>query len=95
MKGQWTLEQIPLGRFMAPAAVVDISSRSKDDKDANLEVEDLIGWEKKTNKSLDGTVVLVNSGWGDKWGNERDFLGSDTPMDTSTLHFPGNILSNV
>ena len=89
VEGQWTLDDIPLTSFMAPAAVVDISSRSQIDKDTNLEVKDLTDWEYKTNKSLNGTIVLVNSGWGEKWNNENEFLGSDTPMNTSTLHFPG------
>lgn len=88
VKGQWNLEQIPLNYFIAPGAVVDISQRARIDRDANLEVHDLINWENLTKQSLNRTIVLVNSGWSKKWSNKEEFLGTDTD-DVSQLHFPG------
>lgn len=90
VRGQWTLEDIPLYRFFAPAAVVDISERASEDRDTNLELQDLIEWERKTNRSLDGTVVLVNTGWGKKYPNKKEFLGTDTDDETK-IHCPGTM----
>lgn len=94
VKGQWTLEDIPISRFVAPAAVVDIRYKTSQDRDANLEVDDLIAWERRTNKTLDGTIVLVNTGWSKKWCNKKAFLGTETD-NVEEIHFPGNFQNNM
>jgi len=83
-----SVDKIPLHNFIAPAAVIDITAKAKLHADAEVTVKDLIRWETLTDQSLNGTIVLMNSGWGRKWGNQADFFGA--PADNpAQLHSPG------
>lgn len=86
--GGLNIDEISLSSFIAPAAVINIEAKTVEDTDALMEVEDLEYWERVTGQSLNGTIVLVNSGWGKKWHNRTAFLGT-TEEDAKKLHFPG------
>ncbi|KAF8777850.1 isatin hydrolase-like [Argiope bruennichi] len=87
-KGGLTIDQIPVHRFIAPAAVIDITAKAQLDRDAEATVEDLLHWESITGQTLNETIVLLKTGWGKKWNNRTDFFG--TPENDATkLHFPG------
>ncbi|XP_055946072.1 isatin hydrolase-like [Argiope bruennichi] len=82
------VDQIPINHFFAPAAVIDITEKAELDPDAEVTVEDLLNWECLTEQSLNGTIVLLKSGWGKRWNDEIAFLGtSDGHLSNS--HFPG------
>jgi kynurenine formamidase len=34
-------------------------------------------------------IVIVRTGWGDRWPDRLAYMGTDTPGDTVNLHFPG------
>ncbi|XP_054722146.1 isatin hydrolase-like [Uloborus diversus] len=87
-KGGRTVDQLEFTELILPAAVVDITERAKTDSDAGLTVQDLLDWESKTGKSLNGTIVLLRSGWSKLWSNRTAFLGS-AGDDTLLFHWPG------
>ncbi|GFR20882.1 DUF4817 domain-containing protein [Trichonephila clavata] len=87
-KGRWSVDQIPISHLIAPAAVVDITKKAEEDRDALVQVEDFENWEIVTGQSLDGTIVLIRSGWGKRWNDREAFTGT-TGNDTTKLHFPG------
>jgi kynurenine formamidase len=35
-----------------------------------------------------GAIVLLRTGWGERWPDRKAYLGDDTPNDASNLHFP-------
>lgn len=86
--GGLNIDQISLSKLISPAAVISIEDRAAEDREALVTVEDLENWERVTGHSLNGTVVLFNSGWGKKWHNRADFLGTEE-NDASKLRFPG------
>ncbi|CAL1268754.1 unnamed protein product [Larinioides sclopetarius] len=87
-RGGLTVDQIPVHRLIAAAAVIDITAKAQLDRDAEATVEDLLHWESITGQTLDETVILLKTGWGKKWNNRTDFFG--TPENDATkLHFPG------
>jgi len=88
-KGGRTIEEIPISKFIAPAAVIDITHRANLDPSAEVTVDDLINWEATTGQSLNGTIVLMRSGWGLKWNNRTAFYGTPIRDDPSKLKFPG------
>ena len=88
-EGRWTADEIPLGRLMGDAVVVDISERTARDPDALLEPRDLATFESRHGRIPDEAVVLVRTGWERFWGDRARYLGSTTPGDASNLHFPG------
>lgn len=89
VKGGLNIDDIPVSKFIAPAAVINIVARAEEDSRAMVNIEDLQQWEATTEQSLNGTIVLVNSGWGKKWNDRAAYLGTTDEEDLSTLSFPG------
>lgn len=88
-EGGITTAEIPLERLFAPGVVIDISDRAAADQDARLEPTDLAAWETRYGALPAEAVVLVQSGWSERWPDWERYYGSDTPRDVATLHFPG------
>jgi kynurenine formamidase len=84
-----SVDQIPLERLIGPAVVIDVRSHCKANADYELTVDDLLEWESRHGRIPGGALVLMWSGWGQRWPDARRYLGSETPDDARTLHFPG------
>jgi kynurenine formamidase len=88
-KGRNAVDEIPIQRLVGPAVVVDVTQAVARDRDYRLTVGDLKAWEARHGRIPDGAIVLMYSGWGRHWPDKVRYLGSDTPGDPKTLHFPG------
>ena len=88
-EGRWTADQIPLDRLIGPAVVVDIAAKTARDADALLTRGDVEAAERASGRIPDGAVVLVRTGWSQRWPDKKRYLGTDAPGDTAHLHFPG------
>jgi kynurenine formamidase len=88
-EGRQTVDEIPVQRLVGPAVVVDMTQAAARDRDYRLTVDDLKAWEARHGRIPDGAIVLMYSGWGRHWPDRARYLGSDTPNDPKTLHFPG------
>lgn len=88
-KGQNTLDQIPLYRLVGPAVVVDVRDAVAKDRDYRLSPGDLKTWESRHGRIPIGAIVVMYSGWGRYWPDKVKYLGSETPNDPESLHFPG------
>lgn len=88
-EGRQSVDEIPVRKFVAPAVVVDVRSAVEKDRDYRLTVADLKAWESKHGTIPPGAVVLMHTGWGRWWPDKSRYLGSETPSDPGTLHFPG------
>jgi len=88
-EGHWTADQIPLDRLVGPAVVVDITAKAARDADALLTRADVEAAERVSSRIPDGAVVLVRTGWSQRWPDKKRYLGTDAPGDTAHLHFPG------
>jgi kynurenine formamidase len=88
-EGRRTADQIPLADLIGPAAVVDVSDRAG--PDYQVSAEDLQGWEAAHGPLPDGSVLLLRTGWGDRWDDRTAYLGTDLtgPAAVPELHFPG------
>ncbi len=81
-------DQIPLDRLMGPAIVIDISTRATGNPDYRLTRDDVLDFERKHGRIEPGTIVLLRTGWSERWPDRKRYLGDDTPGDASKLHFP-------
>lgn len=86
-----TADQVPLWRLIGPAAVVDVRAAASADPDYLVGVADLEGWETEHGVIADGSILLLHSGWGERWPDRARYLGTDRAgADATTdLHFPG------
>lgn len=88
-EGREAADEIPLRRLIGPAAVIDVSARAH--PDYLVSVADLAGWEDAHGPIPDGAIVLVRTGWGDRYTDRTAYLGTDAtgPAAVAQLHFPG------
>ncbi len=84
-----TTEKIPLTKLVGPAVVIDVSRHVQDDPDYRLAIRDITTWEEAYGRIPDGAIVLMYTGWGTYWPDAVRYLGSKTPDDATSLHFPG------
>jgi len=87
-EGHQTAEEIPLERLMGPAVVVDVAEQAAADPDYRLTAEDVAAWEAAHGPVPEGALVLLRTGWGERWPDRLRYFGDDTPGDASNLHFP-------
>lgn len=88
-EGRLTADRIPLSGLMGPAAVVDVSDRAH--PDYLVTTEDLEGWEATHGLLPDGGILLLRTGWAERWSDRTAYLGTDRvgPDAVPELHFPG------
>ena len=86
-KGQ-TVDQVPLARLMGAAVVIDITTQVASDPDYRLTADDVAAFESEHGTIPPAAIVLLRTGWSDRWPDVKAYLGDDTPGDASNLHFP-------
>ena len=88
-EGRLAVDEIPLQKLIAPAVVGDVRPSVAENRDYRLSRKDLERWESRHGPIQQGAVVLMLTGWGQGWPDKSHYLGSSTPSDPKTLHFPG------
>lgn len=83
-----TVDQVPVTQLMGPVVVIDVRVQSAADPDYRLTQEDLAAFEAEHGTIESGTILLLRTGWSDRWPDTKAYLGDDTPGDASNLHFP-------
>ena len=88
-EGRHTADQVPLSSLIAPASVVDVSAKAT--PDYQLSAADLQAWEAEHGRIPDGSVLLVRTGWAERWNDRTAYLGTSAtgPAAVPELHFPG------
>ena len=86
-----TVDQIELGRLVGEAVVVDVSAKCAADPDYQISVADLRSWEEQHGRQLVDVIVLLRTGWSERWPDRKSYLGTDSrgPEAVAELHFPG------
>ena len=87
-RGAWDAASIPLERLIGPAIVIDVSGKAARNPDYRLSAEDVRAWETEHGRVPEGAIVLLRTGWSERWPDREAYLGDDTPGDASDLHFP-------
>ena len=88
-EGRLAVDEIPLQKLIAPAIVIDVRTLVEENHDYRLAPRDIEMWEARNGTIPQGAVVLMLTGWGRGWPDKFRYLGSQTPSDPKTLHFPG------
>jgi kynurenine formamidase len=90
-QGKMTVDQLPLDRLIGPAVKLDVSAKAAVNRDYLVTVGDITAWEAKNGRIPDGTIVLLETGFGKFWPDKKKYLGTDQRGDAAAkdLHFPG------
>lgn len=86
IEGGRSAEMIPAAELVVPAVVIDIREQGAQDADYRLSVDDVAAWEAENGEIPAGSVVILLTGWQDKWADPAAFIGEDAD---GVLHWPG------
>ena len=80
--------------LVVPAVVIDLRQKALGDPDYVCSRRDLLEWEDRHGRIPSGSVVLANTGWGERWNNPPEYLGEYLGQNGGqeagpSLHFPG------
>ncbi|MCO5314659.1 MAG: cyclase family protein [Solirubrobacterales bacterium] len=68
------------------AVVIDVRKQAAANPDYALTKQDLEAWEEENGEVPEGSVVLLDTGWSEKWDDPKAFFGFDAK---GNMHFPG------
>jgi kynurenine formamidase len=90
-EGRRSAAEIPLEDLMGPAVVIDVGPAAAADPDHLASVADLAAWEADHGPIPAGSMVLLMTGWGARWGDPERYLGTARrgPEAVAELSFPG------
>ena len=88
-EGLRTTDQIPLSELIGPAVVIDVTPQVT--PDYLVSVDDFTTWEVANGAIPDGAILLIRTGWADRWNDRTAYLGTDLTGEAAVaaLHFPG------
>jgi kynurenine formamidase len=84
--GKTTVDQIPAKQFFGPAVVLDVREEGAKDADYQGPVSSVEAWEKKHGRILEGSIVLLRTGWASRWPDAEKYRNQDA---RGKMHFPG------
>jgi kynurenine formamidase len=89
--GRQAVDQIPLDRLIASAAIVDVSESAERDADYQVSVDDLQRSEREHGHISPDTILLIRTGFSRRWPDAARYLGTAErgPDAVAKLHFPG------
>ena len=90
-RGHQPVDQIPLGRLIGDAVVIDVTDASTRNADYQISVDDLTGWEREHGSIQEGAIVLLRTGFSSRWPDAARYLGTARRGEEAAaqLHFPG------
>jgi kynurenine formamidase len=90
-EGRRSASEIPLEDLIGEAVVVDVSDAAGADRDLAVGDDALEAWEASRGPIPEGAIVLLKTGWGDRWPDPARYLGTAArgPEAVADLHFPG------
>ena len=81
-----TVDQFDAQDLVKPAVVIDIREQCTTNPDYAATVQDLLDWEAIHGEVAVGSLVLLQTGWAERWTDPEAYLGADA---AGGLHFPG------
>ncbi len=88
-EGQLSTDRVPVEAGIGPLTRIDVRGAADRDPDYRLSARDIVAWEKRYGRIPRGAIVVMYSGWGERWPDAARYLGTDRAGDTENLHFPG------
>lgn len=84
--GQPSVDQLEAGDLFGPIALIDVAEQCETNADYQLSRDDLLAWETAHGPLPAGAVVLMYTGWSQKWSDFDAYKNQD---EEGRMHFPG------
>lgn len=81
-----SIDRYPPQSLVAPAIAIDIRDKSLANPDYTLTIDDVLNWEQQHRFIKPGNIIILHTGWQEKWSDNRAFLNQS---ERGTCHFPG------
>lgn len=90
-EGGQSTEQIPLGRLIGAAVVIDVSAQAAGNRDYLVNIADIKAWEQENGSLQDDVILLINTDSAKLWPDAAAYMGTAERGDgaVAKLHFPG------
>jgi kynurenine formamidase len=90
-EGGDTADAVPLARLVAPAVRVDVREACARNRDHAVTLADLAAFESAHGAIPAGAIVLLDTGFAERWPDRERYLGTPDrgAAATARLHFPG------
>jgi len=90
-EGRHTSDQIEPERLVGEAAVIDVREKCAGNPVYEVTADDFVAWEAAHGRQLEDVIVLVRTGWSNRWGDRAAYLGTAVkgPEAVPLLRFPG------
>ncbi|MFM8579786.1 MAG: cyclase family protein [Planctomycetaceae bacterium] len=85
------VDQVEIDRLVGEAVVVDVSQACSRDVDYQVTADDLVAWERRSQRRLSDVIVILRTGLARHWPDRLRYLGTEGegPAAVASLHFPG------
>lgn len=80
------IDQYSASSLIVPAIAINIREAAAIYPDYALTIADVLTWEEKHGEISPGSVVILNTGWQDKWLDKNAFFNCDAQ---GIMHYPG------
>ncbi|MCG7503217.1 cyclase family protein [Tenacibaculum sp. Mcav3-52] len=90
-KGQ-TVDEIPIEKLIGSAIKIDVSSKTFNNPDYLIKIDDFLAWENKEKiKIPNGSIILLETGFSKYYPNKVKYMGTAERGEDAIekLHFPG------
>jgi kynurenine formamidase len=90
-EGRHTADQIEPERLVGEAAVIDVREKCAANPVYEITADDFVSWEEAHGRQLVDVIVILRTGWSERWGDRAAYLGTDVkgPEAVPLLRFPG------
>lgn len=80
------IDRYPANSLVVPAVVIDIRDKANANSNYTITIADILAWENQHGVIPADNLVILYTGWQEKWSDPEAFLGRDG---AGCLHFPG------
>jgi kynurenine formamidase len=86
-----TVEELSIDQLTGRAAVINVKEKVAENRDYQIQTEDITAWEQENGELQEGSIVLFNTGFAAYWPDAVSYLGTDIKGDegVAELSFPG------
>ena len=91
-KSGQSVDDIPITKLIGSAIKIDITSKSLNDPDYLITIDDFLKWEEDENSKIpDGSIILLETGFSKYYPDKVTYMGTDERGENAIqkLHFPG------